>query len=248
MLKEALEYIVGLKKRDEVVTVDGATYLTGKLEPPPEFGATPLRVSTLGSVAEFLVENRDSLDLPKFIVHVDGPAKVLVLGPLSARRRQREQVLEAVPVLPEIKLNQFIRRETFQIQLQACFERDDTAGESSDLEELLRVIGNMEAGETRTVADDGVSQEVTVRKHAGTVERQVLRRIVALRPFRTFPEVDQPLVNFVFRVREEDDQIQCALFEADGGKWRAEAASNVAHDIRERLVEVTEVERPAILS
>ena len=43
---------------------------------------------------------------------------------------------------------------------------------------------------------------------------------VALVPFRTFIEVEQPESKFVFRVK---DGPQMGLFEADGGEWRLAA-------------------------
>lgn len=59
---------------------------------------------------------------------------------------------------------------------------------------------------------------------------------VELVPFRTFVEINQVPSAFIFRARaakdpysdnKETKDIQFALFEADGGAWRIEAASRI---------------------
>ena len=58
----------------------------------------------------------------------------------------------------------------------------------------------------------------------------------SLRPFRTFPEVEQPMSKFIFRMRERrDETIESALYEADGGAWRNEARKNICGYLREKL-------------
>lgn len=49
---------------------------------------------------------------------------------------------------------------------------------------------------------------------------------------RTFSEVDQPESNFTLRVNEN---AECALYESDGGAWKNEAVSSIAHYVRQKL-------------
>ena len=59
---------------------------------------------------------------------------------------------------------------------------------------------------------------------------------VTLKPFRTFVEVEQPLSNFVFRMKQDRyDGIQCALFEADGGAWKIAAMREIKTYLKEQL-------------
>lgn len=49
-----------------------------------------------------------------------------------------------------------------------------------------------------------------------------------LRPYRTFREVEQPASEFVFRLRSLNGEVPwCALFEADGGKWKLDAVLKI---------------------
>ena len=60
---------------------------------------------------------------------------------------------------------------------------------------------------------------------------------VILRPYRTFPEVEQPASSFIFRMKENDG-VCCALFEADGGAWKNEAMRNIKEYLKENLCDL----------
>ena len=82
------------------------------------------------------------------------------------------------------------------------------------------------------VADDGVSQKVTV--NAGVVKAAdvIVRNPVTLVPFRTFREVEQPESPFVLRV---DENANAALFTGDGSAWKLEAVARVGEYLRKNL-------------
>jgi hypothetical protein len=55
-----------------------------------------------------------------------------------------------------------------------------------------------------------------------------LKPRVDLAPYRTFPEVAQPVSSFVFRARcPEASQPMLMLVEADGGRWKVEAMNTL---------------------
>jgi hypothetical protein len=241
MLMDALRYIVGLAQPPvHVVAIDGNNWVHGEIKAPPEHRATTLQLSTLEGLVDYLRENRDGLELASHLVHIESPSKVKLLGQLSQRLRQRETVLLAEAQLPTLVLGSFIDREQMQIQLQTMFEQN------GDRDDLLKVVGNIEAGEVRTVTDDGMSQQVVLRKHAASVERETVKRVVTLAPFRTFHEVEQPTSDFVFRVRQRDEQIPTvALFEADGGEWRRYAVEGIFEYLKSHLEDLETA--PALL-
>ena len=241
MLTEAMKHIVELAA-PKIVEIDGAQFLDKTVQAPPEYHAATLEVTSLQGVVDYLVENRDALERAKLLIHVQGPTDVSLYGAIAGRRRKREHFLHAKPLLPDVQLGRWISREAMSIQLQSMFTP------AADLEALLRQVGNMEAQEVRTYVDDGVSQQVTVRKHAGTVERELVKRVVHLRPYRTFHEVEQPESPFVFRVREsEREGLQLALFEADGGMWRRAAVEDIGEWLAAELKTLAQDQQPAIL-
>lgn len=68
---------------------------------------------------------------------------------------------------------------------------------------------------------------------------------VTLKPFRTFHEIEQPEIAFVFRMKNGQSGVSCALFEADGGAWKFNAVHSIAEYLKKEL---EGVENVAVLS
>ena len=83
------------------------------------------------------------------------------------------------------------------------------------------------------IADNGISQVTTIKTGVSTLAHAKAPNPVTLKPYRTFLEVDQPESKFVFRI---NDTPGCALFEADGGIWRAAAKENIAEYLHNNLI------------
>ncbi|OSA97223.1 hypothetical protein B2H85_16310, partial [Clostridium botulinum] len=61
---------------------------------------------------------------------------------------------------------------------------------------------------------------------------------VALAPYRTFPEVQQPTSKFIFRMQQGP---KAAIFEADGGAWRNQAMQSIKAYLQEELKEIQNI-------
>lgn len=127
-------------------------------------------------------------------------------------------------------LGSFVEQEFFQIMLQTQFDA------TPERERLLTFIASVKCGKTREVVDDRVTQTVTTRRGVQMSETTPLPSPIALRPFRTFREVEQPESLFVFRAMggSADEPPAFALFAADGDAW----ALTAIQSIRAKLVEL----------
>lgn len=220
MIKEALEYLLDLR-RPSTIGFDGVAFTTEKLVPPPATHPLPVGLSTLTSLVSFVAENRDELELAELTAVVDSPTQVSLLGPPDTYGR-RPEFAEVNATLPKIALNQFVERQAFHIALLSCFVQ------TAQRDELLKLVGNVEGGELRTVQDDGVSQQVVVAANLASKVREVVRPLFSLAPFSTFAELEQVERPFIFRLLDKDGAVYCGLFEADGGAWQNEARKRVA--------------------
>lgn len=226
MVKEALEY---LRKTAHAEAL--GNYVTQPVYlPPPEPTAKPIGVVSLRSVVEYLAANRDNVDLSKVAIQVESPTSVGVIGPLAGRHRQRECLMSAVAEVPALVLGKYVEREDMQIMLMSRF-----APHGDDQLDAVKLVSTVTSGTTRSVGDDGVQQEVAVQRGAATKARDLVKRVYFLAPYRTFVEVEQPASPFVLRIRGDEEEIQVALFEADGGAWRLLARERVAAWLREQL-------------
>lgn len=124
--------------------------------------------------------------------------------------------------LPEFEYGKFIDHERFCIGLQANFLDD----EKSDRALVLKFAGTVEDGSVAQYSDDGISQKATVKTGIASKGDAIVPNPVKLRPYRTFHEVQQPMSEFIFRMKS-DDGVRCALFEADGGAWENVAMKNI---------------------
>ncbi len=232
MIKKALEYIVGLGKAEvkEYTLPDGfrGLYSDKPLHrlTTPAPTAEALLLHTLTGLVDYIKSNTDTM-AEKMIVEVQSPTRVRLYSQLNDKR-DRERLIEVTAMIPEFNFNYFIPQEEFCISLQSKFINNN------DRELVLRCAGTVESGTVAQYGDDGVTQKATIKQGiASKVEAQIPNP-VHLKPYRTFHEVDQPASDFIFRMRDNHG-VDCAIFEADGGAWEAEAMQNIKAYLQEEL-------------
>lgn len=228
MIKEALQYIVGLSE-PKINEVDGEKYSDKPLHRichNPK--ATAIELTTLCSLVDYIKSKSDAME-EKMIVHVVSPTKVKLYSNLDLDR-VREYMVEVNAELPQFPFNKFVDHENFIIGVQSKFIPNN----DSDL--LLKFAGTVEGGTIADYGDDGVSQKATVKTGLASKSDAIIPSPVTLKPYRTFTEVEQPESQFVFRMKEDKyDGVQCALFEADGGAWRLNAMANIKEYLEHEL-------------
>lgn len=120
--------------------------------------------------------------------------------------------------------------EEMMIALRARFQP------TQDRDYLLQLLSSVTNEAKVTSADNGLNQQVTVNKGIANVQRERVKSIVSLRPYRTFPEVEQPESEFLVRLSSsEDGSITVTLHEADGGMWKLAARRIIGAYLMEKL-------------
>lgn len=193
--------------------------------------ATVLDVQTLASLKDYLLANRDQLDLGTLLVHVEGPNRVSIGSALRPLSRDREVFLTAAAVdMTEGFLNQFLDIEPFIIGLQSRFvDADQRAA-------VLQVVSSIRTEQTRTATDDGTSQTLEARAGVAMRAAATLPNPVQLTPYRTFREIRQPSAPFILRANVNQGQLpKLALFEADGGTWKLNTLLDIRGWLKENL-------------
>lgn len=203
--------------------IGGRPYTDKPIHPVKEPEPKYLAVNTLTGFVDFF--KGCTADYGKDpIVHVEAPDQVNLWSPLVGTFCQRKSFLVAKASPPGFDFGQFHDLETFIIVLQSRFEATEDAGK------ILKVVGNLTDSEVHQYTDDGMSQGVVAKVGIAKVDNVPVPRLVKLAPFRTFLEIDQPKSPFLFRMRKgtrDGEQPSCALFEADGGKWKNEAIKGI---------------------
>ncbi|MGK0468952.1 hypothetical protein, partial [Clostridium sp.] len=146
--------------------------------------------------------------------------------------KHREEYMECNAIVPRIAFDNFTETERFNVMLQSNFVKNN------DVEQLLIVTGSIKDEAVKQVGDDGISQSVTVKTGVATMGAVVIPNPVMLAPYRTFPEVEQPVSKFIFRMRSGPT---AAIIEADGGAWRNEAMEGIKLFLKTELADIADL-------
>lgn len=226
------------------MTEGGRVFIpSGWTEAPKKVHAVgAMVVHTLSGLVDYCTANRDQISLPDCMVHVKDPGRVELRHRLEGEDTEyrRHTYLVATTEMVgrcALTFGQYVDAETFYIALQTGFT---AAGHRDD---LLRLIASIRENSVREVVDSGVSQEVKTGRGVVLVGSTALPNPVELAPHRTFLEVEQPRSIFVLRAKDNPngERPMLALFEADGGKWKLDAITNIAGYLRGNLPETAAV-------
>lgn len=214
MLKEAIEKIQELvESRNKVQTIDieGTTYTELALSPIKERIPRCDRMDFCN--LEMMIENikteLDDHNLPLRILVKEHEVNVYSS---YDRYKDREHIFRSTAQAPNIEFNQYMSVEAMIIMLQTNF------AESENRNNLIQLISRISSENKIEMTDDGMGQRVAVTQGVSVKGTIAVPPLVKLTPFRTFYEVVQPEQMFLFRI---DKNMNVALFDADGGAWKA---------------------------
>lgn len=236
MIKEALQYLVELGKAEEHI-INGDTYSDKPLHRIDMYipKANAIEMHTLTSLVDYIKSDVDEMS-DKMIVEVASPTKVNLYSQLDYNR-DREKLVSVSARVPEFSFNNFMDQEKFCINLQSKFIDDP----QTDRSLILKFAGTVEAGTVSDYGDDGITQKATVKTGIVSKGDAIIPNPVKLRPYRTFLEVEQPISEFIFRMKQDKyDGINCAIFEADGGAWQIAATKAIKEYLQFELADMTQ--------
>lgn len=197
---------------------------------PPE--VPKLSLTSLSGLIDFIKANKDGINLSDVILTVDSYQTATLRGKVAPPFQRREIFAVACALqIDAFEFGTYDDLESFTIEVQTKFVDD------AERRRLLALAASITSGPIRTVVDDGVTQEVTLKAGITMQAKQEVRNPFNLRPFRTFSEIDQPVSPFIFRLQQgrAEQPPTAALFEADGGAWRIAAMSTINRRLRAAL-------------
>lgn len=231
MIAAAIDKILDLAK-PITVRVNNEEFSTVSLKRvPKELRADPLEVATLTSLVQYITMFKENFKKVPLLVHVMSPTRVTLTTALDGDR-DRETLMIVKAELPRIPFDDYIDNERMLITVQSMFIDDP----DTDRAAVLKFAGTVTSGSIKAYDDDGVTQKATIKQGVASKAEAIVPSPCVLRPFRTFPEVEQPASTFIFRMRDGvRDNVESALFEADGGAWKNQARENIRAYLAEQL-------------
>ena len=242
MIADAIKQVQALTESKEALKKPATEEIAGRLysrenlapiySPVPEM----LETFSLQSVVDYIEKNKDGVIKDEIFIHILHHTCVRVYSGANSKDNfcKRALFLQA-GVLPDqmkFQFDQYQNLETMIINLQTYFE------DTPDRQELLKVIGNVRSEKVKQHSDDGVSQ-LTIIKDGLKLAEAKIPNPLTLKPYRTFLEIEQPESVFVCRAGEYHEEVQIALFEADGGIWKLFAMRDIRNFLEHQLPGVT---------
>lgn len=229
MIKAAIQYLteLGIKPEQRLIEKDNRIFSvdsegqTREVLPRITRAEDELRINTLSGLVGYIKANLERQE-SSFYLQIFDERTVLLKGVIDSDGG-RETLVKASAIVPSFEYERWLSTEQLIISLQSKFV------ETVDSKILLSAVGNIKEENIKNTGDDGVSQQITMKTGVTTVAEAKVPNPVGLAPYRTFLEVEQPISDFIFRMK---DGPTGAIFEADGGAWRNQAIVN----IREYLI------------
>lgn len=228
--KSFVEKILDLSPT-QIMEIGGRTYTNQTVHRVSEPLAVPIDVATLTGLKDYVEQNLDGIDKNLVMLHVEDYRTVAIISGLTGPFRQREVLARAKAHDCEFHFDKWYEREAFQIGLMAAFMPTENR------DKVVKFVGNIVQKAEVQTEDDGFTQRVTAKAGIARVAEVEVPNPVTLKPYRTFPEADQPESDFIFRVRtnNNDASANAALYEADGGRWKLQAAMNIKEWLTENI-------------
>lgn len=232
MLKEFVDKIIGLK-RPEIIESQGRTYRIEGYTPEKDPYPSHMEINNLTGIVDFVKSSPEGWG--GYFIQVRDFDKVFLFQPAAGSFNQRVSIIEAESRKCKFSFGYPLDVEKFIIALNGMFLPTE------DRDYLLKFVSNIKIDANAQVKDDGVSQTVTARQGVSSLVKEIpIKPLVNLQPFRTFNEVDQPVSQFVFRMKmdKESGSATCALHECDGEAWKQESIQNIKKFLTEALPEI----------
>lgn len=169
---------------------------------------------------------------PRLFVEVEDPQRVLVYTDNLNSESTHYYLYRCCCSDGAFAAGHAYSHEKMMIALRSMFQP------TPDRDYLLRLLSTVTNEAKVTSNDNGLNQQVTVNKGIANIQQERVKSIVSLKPYRTFPEVEQPESEFLVRLStDQDGGIVVTLHPADGDMWKLTAVRTIREYLSEALSE-----------
>jgi hypothetical protein len=237
MFKEIFEFAQDvmdrIKPQPISVTVEGEHYAVVPGQHGPALGAhirLPVPIATptlkLATLTGFVDAYNAALDefSETAAVHVIDPITVALVSLRADEFGRRHEWLRAVcGETNPFPFDTYQTPEAFLINLQSGFLPTD------NVISLQRLASSLTSENSVGVADDGLSQVITVKQGTVTRDTVTLPPRIELFAYRTFREIDPIASDFMVRLKGKPGELPTiGLLQIDAGKWKMDTVGVVS--------------------
>lgn len=197
-LQDGLKYLVGLDKKVEVKKFGDLEYSSDNLFPVQEPLRKPIKIATLNGLVDY-IKNSEKKAQENICIIINNNQHVGLYsrGVDKWQRRIHLADVNCSELVSDVYRLKHMDSESFVVSMLTKFKPTDNR------DQLIQVASKISKKNESTTTDDGISQSVTVDE--GLKFEKTIKNPVVLKPVITFPELDQPDCEFIFRVNGHND-------------------------------------------
>ncbi|MCP4569003.1 MAG: hypothetical protein GY841_15625 [FCB group bacterium] len=206
----------------------GRGYFSKSVTPMAPAIAVEQKLSTLDGLIDMIKAEKLSCS-----IYIAGPNNVYLRSTLDDKWRNRETFAVSTIDGCSFPFEREMSIEDFIIRLQCNFVDTDNK------KKIIDLVSSITVGGVTTADDDGIAQEVVTKASIGHKKSKVkLDPIVGLKPYRTFPEVEQPTDKFLLRIHHAEGCLpRVSLRSAGGHMWKLAAVNSIYEYLKEKAPE-----------
>jgi len=217
---EAMRTFYEMTRKDPVIDINGRKYQCDGYKAVTEPTVKPLSTHTLKGIVDAVISGFEP-EIEKLYIYISGHKEVYLQSQAFGPFLQRHILIESEAYVTDFRFGGEYETEQFIIALNSQFIQND------DRDAILKFSSRITKETSGTLSDDGISQKMEVKQGISLREKVEVKNPFSLKPYRTFPEIEQPASDFIFRVRDQGGHVTCSLHEADGAKWKIEAIEKI---------------------
>lgn len=190
-----------------------------------------LEVNSLSAIADYVLKDIEGLAAENLFVRIVSPTKVELLEAFSGDKKERTCYMRASlgNDAEPFHFGQWYETEAFIIALMSLFEN------TADRDVVLTIASSLVSEAKVAKTDSGSTMKTQANAGVINTSDAVDPGVANLQPFRTFRQIEQPISGFLFRYRQQGENVGLTLFEADGGAWKHEAMERIAQYFADKV-------------
>lgn len=206
----------------KVIEVDGKKFWAStkqRIDTKDKFDC--LKLKTLDGLIDFLTDTKEPIQ--EVFIHVHDFENVFAIQYADDEKERNNLILSSCDYVKQFLFNKWMGIEEMIIGAYSLFE------ETEDTQKLIQKISSLKIENSLKIEDDGSSMSKNLNKGVKTQSEKI---IFELAPYRTFREIEPVKSKFIFRI---DSDLNCALFEADGGAWKIKTMRKIKEYLSGKL-------------
>lgn len=240
------EHLQNLARDPFLTDALGREYRLCDYTPIKESAPETLKVETLSAIKAYLEQVPDPNVMERLFLQIEDYRTVSLKTTFNSTSfcERRTLLVARTPDLAEENgvFDRAIEQSRFIIALHTLFAEDKELSFSGATEDdrsyLLRVASRITAQTSAELTDNGMSQDTTLKQQTrgGLQQEETIHPIVALKPYRSFREMEPVEGLFNFRLESKKDQLPgLRLICADGGAWKLDTVKAIKGYLEETL-------------